>query len=162
MRLFEPENRPRLQWSRHHTETLISHVPSISRYISPGPDQTCTPTRTRDGKEKMVEVKFITEQCPSRYSRHWHWQVAASICASVNKCEQLLYQKYLPVAPLRLKDRDLLHWHTPVGPGRTARWSLGAWIHNRHQSRRLHGCYGADSGTVIRKRRHLQVRDSPM
>ncbi len=30
LRLYE--NRPRLQWSRHYTETLISHVTSIYSY----------------------------------------------------------------------------------------------------------------------------------
>ena len=63
-------------------------------------------TDPRDGKEKIVELRFIN-MCPTRYGR----QVATSLRAAVNKREQLLYQEYL--TRLRLKDAELLH--TPDG-----------------------------------------------
>ena len=63
-------------------------------------------TNPGDGKERMVEVKFIN-QCPSRCGR----VAATSLRASVHKRRQLLHQAYL--TRLRLKDRDLLH--TPGG-----------------------------------------------
>ena len=53
-----------------------------------------------DGKEKMVEVKFI-HQCPSRYRR----EVATSLRASVNSTrEQKLYHEYL--TRLRSKEEN--------------------------------------------------------
>ncbi len=69
-------------------------VPDVA-YTDPG-----------DGKEKIVELKFINE-CPTRYGR----EVATSLCAAVNKREQQLYQEYL--TRLRLKDRE--YFHTPAG-----------------------------------------------
>jgi len=73
---------------------LQGAVPDVA-YTNPG-----------DGKEKIVELKFIN-MCPTRYSR----QVATSLRAAVNKREQQLYQDYL--ARLRSKDTELLH--TPDG-----------------------------------------------
>ena len=46
-------------------------------------------TDSSDGKQKMVELKFI-KQCPLRYG-----VVATSLRAGVNKREQQLYQEYL-------------------------------------------------------------------
>ena len=69
-------------------------VPDVA-YTNPG-----------DGKERIVELKFIN-QCPTRYDRN----VATSLRAAVNKREQQLYQEYL--TRLRLKDRE--HFHTPDG-----------------------------------------------
>ena len=63
-------------------------------------------TDPRDGKERIVELKFIN-QCPTRYDR----SVATSLRAAVNKREQQLYQEYL--TRLRLKDRK--HLNTPDG-----------------------------------------------
>ncbi len=51
-----------------------------------------------DGKEKIIELKLISE-CATRYGR----EVAAGLCAGVNKREQQLYQEYL-TRRLRLKD----------------------------------------------------------
>ena len=74
--------------------TLQGAVPDVA-YTDPS-----------DGKEKIVELKFIN-MCPTRYDR----QVATSLRAAVNKREQSLYQEYL--TRLRLKDAQLLH--TPDG-----------------------------------------------
>ena len=68
------------------------------------PDVPVAYTDPRDGKERIVELKFIS-QCPTRYDR----SVATSLRAAVNKREQQLYQEYL--TRLRLKDRK--HLNTP-------------------------------------------------
>ena len=87
--------------------------------------------RASDGKEKIVELKFIS-MCPARYSR----QAATSLVrASAAAHEQLEARARIisgiPASDpgrLRLKDTELLH--TPddqVGP------LAPAWIYKRHQ-----------------------------
>jgi hypothetical protein len=79
------------QGDRVH-RVLQGAVPDVA-YTNPG-----------DGKERIVELKFIN-QCPTRYDRN----LETSLRAAVNKREQQLYQEYL--TRLRLKDRE--HFHTP-------------------------------------------------
>jgi hypothetical protein len=67
-------------------------------------------TNPSDGKEKIVELRFIN-QCQTRYGR----DVATSLRTAVNnlKREQQLYQPEEYLNRLRLKDRR--QFHTPAG-----------------------------------------------
>ena len=78
------------------SRVLQGAVPDVA-YTNPG-----------DGKEKIVELRFIS-MCPTRYSR----QAATSLRAAVNKREQESYQEYLTRLRLTRKDTELLH--TPDG-----------------------------------------------
>ena len=82
---------------------LQGAVPDLA-YTDPG-----------DGKERMVEVRFIS-QCPSRYSR----QVATSLRASVNERGQLLYQEYLTRLRLIIFKIGIFSRHRDLSDGTVA------------------------------------------